>query len=59
MTDAETRRQVAHFYDQTLKLVRSATTVGQRADALAGARANALWDMLTDAQRAQIEKAGR
>ena len=58
MTDAETRRQVAHFYDQTLKLVRSATTVGERSDALAGARANALWDMLTDDQRKQIERMG-
>lgn len=46
------------FYAATMKEIRAATTAGQREAALKGAKANGYWDLLTDAQRAAINKAG-
>ena len=48
---------VQRFYADTLAQVKAARTAGERADALKGAKANALWDHLSEGQRAAIEKA--
>jgi DNA polymerase III delta prime subunit len=57
-SDDEQPEGAKRFYAATMKEIRAATTLGQRENALKGAKANGYWDMLTDEQRAAINKAG-
>lgn len=56
-SDDEQPEGARRFYAATMKEIKSATTLGQRENALKGATANGYWDMLTDEQQAQIKKA--